>query len=275
MRVYRRISELKRDPRLRLGFVPTMGAFHEGHLELMRHARRDCDEVGVSIFVNPTQFGPNEDFESYPRDLERDLSMANSVGVAWIFAPEVAEIYPRKAVSVHAAGVTERWEGEVRPGHFDGVATIVLKLFNIVGPDLAYFGLKDYQQCIVVKRMVDDLNIPVELKFVETVREPSGLAMSSRNAHLSASQRQQASSLYEQLRNAAAELSPLSSQTEQSVARILEMARQCLLKEGLSTDYFALVDAESLLPWTKGVDNVRLIAAARMGTIRLIDNCSL
>src|SRR5262245_7778867 len=194
-----RMREVSRDIRFgsgaepvrsRLGFVPTMGALHEGHLSLVRQARDRSDVVVVSVFVNPAQFGPGEDFERYPRDLARDAAAAGAAGADWVFAPEVSEMYPPGfQTHVEVGGLSEMIEGASRPGHFRGVATVVLKLFEMVSPDLAVFGAKDWQQTLVVRRMVADLNLPVELFVAPTVREPDGLAMSSRNAYLSQEER--------------------------------------------------------------------------------------
>ena len=184
-----------------IGFVPTMGYLHEGHLSLLRRARAENDVVVLSIFVNPLQFGPNEDYETYPRDEERDLRMAREAGADYVFLPDVRVMYPRPLLTtVRVSGITERLCGASRPGHFEGVATVVLKLLNIVQPDRAYFGLKDLQQVAVVQRMVEDLNVPVEIVPCPTVREPDGLAMSSRNVYLAPEERRQARVLSESLR---------------------------------------------------------------------------
>ena len=173
-----------------LGFVPTMGALHEGHLSLVRRARDECKRVVVSIFVNPAQFGPHEDFERYPRDLARDLAPLGAEGVELVFTPTPALVYPTEfSTWVTVETLTEQWEGAARPGHFRGVATVVLKLLNLVQPDRAYFGEKDYQQLRTIERMVRDLNVPTTIVACPTVREPDGLAMSSRNAYLDAAQR--------------------------------------------------------------------------------------
>src|SRR5579885_3358299 len=157
-----------------VGFVPTMGAFHAGHLALMQDARKDCETLVVSLFVNPTQFGPNEDFTKYPRDEAKDASLAESSGVDILFAPDVQEMYRGDQTVVSVPGVSERWEGAHRPGHFDGVATVVCKLFHIVGPDFAVFGLKDLQQCAVIRKMVEDLDMPIRLRLLPTIRESDG-----------------------------------------------------------------------------------------------------
>ena len=187
-----------------VAFVPTMGALHEGHLELVRRGRRQGGTVVVSVFVNPTQFGPGEDFTRYPRDLNRDAALAADAGADVVYAPSVETMYPRGAMTrVVVPEVTDRYEGAHRPGHFEGVATVVLKLFEQVRPDLALFGRKDLQQCVVVRRMVEDLDVPVRLEFVPTFREPDGLAMSSRNVHLSPEERTLAPRLHAVLTEAA------------------------------------------------------------------------
>ncbi|HET6314245.1 MAG TPA: pantoate--beta-alanine ligase, partial [Chloroflexia bacterium] len=183
-----------------LGLVPTMGYLHAGHISLVDMARRECDLVAVSIFVNPTQFGPREDFSRYPRDTERDLAMLRDAGASWVFMPGVEEIYPPGfSTYVQVSEVTRRLEGEVRPGHFEGVATVVAKLFNLVQPHRAYFGQKDAQQVVVIKKMVLDLNFPLEIRVGQTLREPDGLAMSSRNVYLNPEERQAALVLYRAL----------------------------------------------------------------------------
>jgi len=189
----------------RVGFVPTMGALHRGHASLVERASAECDEVVVSIFVNPTQFGPREDFTRYPRTLEADVALVSAAGATLVFAPEVGAAYPPgHATSVVVAGPAAPWEGEARPGHFAGVATVVCWLFHVVPADIAYFGAKDWQQTVVVRRMVEDLAIPIAIEICPTVREPDGLAMSSRNAYLSADERRRAVALHEGLRAAEA-----------------------------------------------------------------------
>lgn len=251
-----------------VGLVPTMGALHEGHRALLGQCAKECDTSIVSIFVNPTQFGPNEDFAKYPRPLEADLEAAESEGVQYAFVPEVDEIYHGNVTTVHVAGVTELWEGALRPGHFDGVATVVLKLFNIVRPERAYFGLKDLQQCSVVSRMVQDLNLTVDLRFVETVRAQSGLALSSRNTYLSVELRTKASQLY-------AELTKCADQIVNPTADVNSLVEACaeqLESLGFHVDYVALVDPHSMRPLSAGTADSRIIAAVRLGGVRLIDN---
>ncbi|MER3405544.1 MAG: pantoate--beta-alanine ligase, partial [Chloroflexota bacterium] len=250
--------------------VPTMGYLHEGHLSLARRARQECAFVVMSIFVNPTQFGPHEDFDRYPRDLPRDIRLAEQAGVDLIFAPPVEEMYPPSfSTYVEVEGVTARWEGERRPGHFRGVATVVLKLFNQVQPDRAYFGEKDYQQLQVVKKMVRDLDLPIEVIGCPIVREYDGLAMSSRNVYLSPEQRGAATVLYRALRRG----QELAAQGEREVARLLKGMRAVLNREPLvQEDYLAIVDPTSLEPLERVAGPARILIAGRIGGVRLIDN---
>jgi pantoate--beta-alanine ligase len=245
-----------------------MGALHEGHLSLIHQARRDCDLVVVSLFVNPLQFGEGEDFERYPRNEERDALMAEQAGADVLFMPTVQDIYPRPSTKVTVPVVSSRWEGEMRPGHFDGVATVVCKLFHIVAPQVAYFGQKDFQQCAVVRRMVEDLNMRVEIRICPTLREPDGLAMSSRNVYLNADERKIAPRLYAELQSASARI--LDGRLP--VDEVLSMAKNELADAGFSVEYFALVDAESLEPLSEYRAPAALITAARLGRTRLIDN---
>lgn len=254
----------------KIGLVPTMGYLHEGHLTLMRRAKNSCDAVIISIFVNPTQFGPQEDYERYPRDLERDLRLAREVGVDAVFAPEVQEMYPPGyATYVEVEGLTEVLCGASRPGHFRGVATVVTKLFNIVQPDEAFFGLKDYQQAMIIKRMVKDLNIPVEIVTVPTVREEDGLALSSRNKYLTPEERRQALSLYRALK--------LGEELIRRGERQADKVREAMTKEILSQplariDYVSVNDAETLKPLEEISGKVLLAVAVWIGSTRLIDN---
>lgn len=250
-----------------LGFVPTMGAFHEGHLSLMRAARERHERAAVSLFVNPLQFSRGEDLDRYPRNEERDFSLAEGAGVDYLFAPSRGEIYPRESTTIRVPEITEIWEGKSRPGHFDGVATVVAKLFNIVHPQIAYFGWKDLQQCLVIRRMTEDLNIPVELEFMETVREPDGLALSSRNAYLSPEERQKAPRLQGTLAWIADELDKKTREPQE----LLAMAREDLTRNGFDVDYLELVSLADLQP-TNSSRNAALIVASRLGTTRLIDN---
>jgi pantoate--beta-alanine ligase len=215
LKVVRQIADLPAQRKGTVGLVPTMGSFHEGHLSLMRAARAECDTVVVSLFVNPTQFGPNEDYAKYPRNEEADAALAAGAGADVLFVPTAEEMYPRNTTVVKVEGVTSRWEGAHRPTHFDGVATVVCKLFNIVRPDAALFGLKDFQQCAVIKTMAQDLNMPVRLHFCDTLREASGLAMSSRNQYLSAGERETAAGLYRELCRLSESLRPRRPATRQ------------------------------------------------------------
>ncbi|MCW5942921.1 MAG: pantoate--beta-alanine ligase [Fimbriimonadaceae bacterium] len=250
-----------------------MGAFHEGHLELMRRARAECDHVVVSLFVNPTQFAPHEDLARYPRDFDRDRGLAEAVGVDELFAPDERTMYPRKTTVVTVSEVSDDFEGAVRPGHFAGVATVVLKLFNMVRPDLAYFGLKDLQQCAVIRRMVEDLNVPVRLSFVETHREENGLAMSSRNVYLSPEERMVAPTLYRSLAVCATAVA--EARDASSVAEKLRECREGIETAGMAVQYLALVDPDTMREVSLPRSHSRLIVAAKLGSIRLIDNVAV
>jgi pantoate--beta-alanine ligase len=254
-------------------FVPTMGYFHEGHLSLMRRAKADGGAVIVSIFVNPLQFGPHEDFERYPRDFERDRQMAESVGVDAIFYPDVREMYPPDfQTEVRVKGLSQPLCGRSRPGHFEGVATVVLKLFNIVTPDRAYFGEKDYQQLRIIQQMARDLNLPVQIVPCPIVREPDGLAMSSRNAYLSHEERQAATVLYRSLMWAREQMQA----GEQDAVRIQRGVYEMLAREPLAQiDYVELVDAETLQPVNRIERPTLLALAVYFGKARLIDNTVL
>jgi pantoate--beta-alanine ligase len=255
-----------------IGLVPTMGAFHEGHLALMRAARAEADVVVVSLFVNPAQFGPSEDLSAYPRDLDRDTALAEAEGVDLLFAPAVEEVYPDGFdTRVEIGGLTETLEGESRPGHFTGVATVVTKLFNMVGPDVAWFGQKDAQQALVIRKLVRDLNMPVRVQVAPTVREPDGLAMSSRNAYLDGADRERASALSRAL--AAAEQAVAAGRID--AADVLAAARAELDAAGVTPEYLELRSAHDLSP-AEGVNgNTLLAVAARVGRARLIDNTML
>lgn len=256
-----------------IGLVPTMGALHEGHLSLMRRARKECGFTVATLFVNPTQFGPNEDLARYPRDLETDARLSEGTGLDLLLAPPVEEVYPSGASTwVTVEGLGDRLEGASRPGHFRGVATVVAKLFNMVQPDRAYFGLKDYQQLQVIRQMSRDLNFPIEIIPCETVREPDGLAMSSRNRYLSPPERQSALALSRALKAARA----ACEAGQRSVPALAGAARQVLDAEpGVQTDYVHLVDAETLLPLDQVDRPAVLLLAARVGATRLIDNTVL
>jgi pantoate--beta-alanine ligase len=257
-----------------VGFVPTMGAFHDGHLSLMRRARDERDAVVVSIFVNPLQFGPGEDLSRYPRDEERDLSMAKKLGVEVMFAPNVEEMYPagHQEVTVDPGPLGERLEGARRPGHFRGVATVVAKLFDVVGPSTAYFGEKDAQQLAVVRRMVRDLSLPIEVVGSPTVREPDGLATSSRNAYLSPEQREAAGCLFLALSEAA----EMARGGERDAATLVAaMAREMGATPEARIDYAVVVDEGTFEEVGMITGPARALVAARFGETRLIDNLLL
>ncbi len=276
MRILRTITEVRaavREARLAggtVGLVPTMGAFHEGHLSLMRAARQQNDLVVVSLFVNPTQFAANEDLSTYPRDEARDAALAETEGVDILFAPEPAEIYPDGfATNIHVAGITEVLDGASRgPHHFDGVATVVTKLFGIVQPDVAYFGQKDAQQVLVVRRVVRDLDLDARIVACPIVREPDGLAMSSRNVYLDADARARATALNRALDAAAA----VHRSGERNGAGIRSAAHSVLAEAGIDAEYLELRDAETLQPVTFVDSDVLLLVAGRVGAARLIDN---
>ncbi len=270
--IARTVEEVRALSAGHIGLVPTMGAFHEGHLSLMRAARPNCDTLITSLFVNPTQFGPSEDYTRYPRNEAQDAEMASSAGVDVLFAPEVETMYPDMPASIHVPGVSERWEGAIRPGHFDGVATIVCKLFNITKADIAYFGQKDYQQCAVIAKMVRDLNLDISLSFEPTVREASGLAMSSRNQYLSEAERAKATTIFEMLTDASNTFARTYPCNQSDIDRTLASAVSRLESVGFKVDYFALVDRLTLEPLPLLAQEARLIVAARLGNIRLIDN---
>ena len=255
-----------------LAFVPTMGALHAGHLKLVEEAGKRADAVAASIFVNPTQFNDPADLDRYPRQEERDAAMLAGAGCDLLWLPAVADIYPQGfATTVSISGISTRWEGEHRPGHFDGVATVVAKLLIAVQPDLALFGEKDFQQLAVIRRVVADLGLPVEIVGVPTVRDSDGLALSSRNALLSADERGLAVALPHALREAARRIG-----AGEPVGPVLARAKQALVDAGfLKIDYFALVDAGTLEPLEKAGGEMRLIAAATIGKTRLIDNLSV
>lgn len=256
----------------RLGLVPTMGYLHEGHLSLIRQAAEECEQVVVSVFVNPLQFGPGEDLDRYPRDLERDRRLAEEAGADILFTPGVEEMYPGGAkTTVRVTGLTDRLCGASRPGHFDGVATVVSKLFHIVEPDRAYFGQKDAQQVAVIQQMVHDLNMPVEVVPCPTVREEDGLAMSSRNVYLSPEERRRATTLYKTLREATRERE--AGRLCQAAEAVQFIRERLEMTEGLSIDYVEVLSYPGLEPLER-LDESRSIAAVavHLGSTRLIDN---
>lgn len=254
----------------RIGLVPTMGALHDGHLSLVDAARQRSDVVVMTLFVNPLQFGPSEDFSRYPRDLARDHALATERGVNLLFAPTVETMYPPGAeIRVIPGPTAEKWEGEVRPGHFAGVLTIVSKLFHLVQPDVAVFGQKDIQQATLIRRMIRDLDFPLELVVSPTVREADGLALSSRNAYLSSAQRGEARVLSAGLRAAGAAWRDGERNSERLLAVVrAEMARA----PGVRPDYIALVDPEGLAPVAIAERGAIIVLAARVGSTRLLDN---
>jgi pantoate--beta-alanine ligase len=256
----------------RIGLVPTMGALHAGHLALVEAARRQCQRVVASLFVNPKQFGPREDFAAYPRDEATDLAKFAEAGVDLVFAPSVEEMYPPGfASNIRVAGVSEGLEGGHRPGHFDGVATVVAKLLLQCLPDAAFFGEKDYQQLMVVRRLVHDLDIPVRIEGIATVREPDGLALSSRNVYLSPEERRVAPLLHQVLNDTAAVL----GKRPEAVAAALAGGVAALERAGFVVDYLELRDAADLCSMATFDRPARLLAAARLGRTRLIDNIAV
>ena len=253
-----------------IGFVPTMGALHEGHLQLVDASQSECDRTVVSIFVNPTQFGPGEDQDRYPRTLERDCELLAARGCWLVFAPTAAEIYrPGHETYVEVGPVGNPFEGAQRPGHFRGVATVVLKLLNIIQPQRAYFGRKDYQQALVVLRLVSDFDLPVEIVLCPTVREADGLAMSSRNAYLNPEQREQAAAIYRSL----VLVESLHRDGQCDVASLTTAMRNCLSAAGITeVDYIAFVAAGTVELVTEISGPTVVVVAARVGPTRLLDN---
>jgi pantoate--beta-alanine ligase len=254
---------------MRIALVPTLGALHDGHFALVRRAREVADLVVVSIFVNPLQFGPTEDLDRYPRTLEADVAQLEQLGVDWVFAPSVAEMYPSGAIQtrVTAGEIGSLYEGRTRPGHFDGVLTVVSKLLNIAQPDVAVFGQKDAQQVFLVKRMVADLNLPVTVEVVQTVREQDGLALSSRNRFLDAKEKHAALGL-------SIALEAAESSADRGIDAVLAAAQSVLMGESMvQLDYLKVVNPETFLPVDDGYQGKAVVlVAARVGTTRLIDN---
>lgn len=266
--------KIRREQDRTVGLVPTMGALHEGHLSLVREARRMCDVVVVSVFVNPAQFGPGEDFEHYPRDLTKDTALLTDYNVDYIFAPPVEEIYPKGfSTYVNVEGLSEQLEGASRPGHFRGVATVVTILLNTVRPDFAFFGQKDAQQALVIRRLVKDLAIDTEIVILPIVREDSGLAISSRNLYLNAEEQASATVIHRALKQAKIAF----KDGERSAARIADVVRSTIETEPRARlDYVAITDAETLDPLERIDEKPTLIAvAAYVGKTRLIDNMIL
>ena len=256
----------------RIGLIPTMGALHEGHLSLVRLAKKNCDVAIATIFVNPTQFGPNEDFQKYPRTLEQDLDALRNCGCDLVFTPTNDQMYPAgHSTYVEPPNVASNWEGKIRPGHFRGVTTIVLKLLQIIPAHVGYFGRKDYQQVAVIRGMVRDLNLPIVIEACETIREPDGLAMSSRNRYLSAEDRRRALGLSRALGSA----QRLIENGCTSGSQIEQCMRDALLAAPVdSIDYAAIVHPETLEPVESILSPVVGMIAARVGTTRLIDNAT-
>ena len=270
VREMHRAANRIRQAGLRIGLVPTMGYLHEGHLSLVRQALKVTDRVVVSIFVNPLQFGPTEDLAAYPRDIDRDLELIDQYGVHLAYLPDEREIYPGEfATSVRVTKLTERLCGTSRPGHFEGVTTIVTKLFAAVKPHVAIFGQKDAQQTIVIQRMVRDLNLDVEILMAPTVREADGLAMSSRNAYLSAEERREAPALYRALTVG----EKMIARGERRAQKVIEAMRDVIEPQrSAKIDYIEAVDAKDLTPVAELKNSVLLAVAVRFGNARLIDN---
>jgi pantoate--beta-alanine ligase len=275
VKTVRSIAELRAalaDAPRPVGLVPTMGFFHDGHLSLMRAAREQNATVVVSLFVNPAQFGPNEDLAAYPRDEARDAELAEGVGADFLFAPAVDEVYPAGfSTSVDVEGLTGPLDGASRPGHFAGVTTVVTKLFNMVGPDAAYFGQKDAQQALVIRKLVQDLDMPVRIEVCPTIREADGLAMSSRNAYLTPEERERAAGISRALRAAehTVELGELDA------AAVIAAARGELDAAGIEAEYLELRSVADLAPAQRVNGSTLLAVAARVGRARLIDNTML
>jgi pantoate--beta-alanine ligase len=274
-----RIEQVRREVRkahgkgLRVGLVPTMGALHEGHASLIRAARAECGYVAVSIFVNPTQFGAGEDFMRYPRPFEKDMAVCRREGADLVFAPAAAEMYPEGfATTVRIAGLSEKMCGAFRPGHFDGVCTVVAKLLAIVQPDAAYFGEKDAQQLAIVRRMAADLDLPLEIRGCPLVREPDGLAMSSRNAYLGAEERQRALAISAALADARKAI----ESGERSAAAVAgRLRRRLQAATGVELQYVAVVDPDTLADLDRIAGQALVAVAAKVGATRLIDNVLL
>ena len=262
-----------RAPLGQLGLVPTMGFLHAGHLSLVERAKAQCGAVGVSIFVNPTQFGPNEDLSRYPRDMARDLALLEGAGVDMVFTPQSSEVYPQGFASrIEVGAVAEPLEGSARPGHFSGVATVVAKLFNIFQPTRAYFGQKDAQQAVVISRMASDLDFPCEVVIAPTVREADGLALSSRNVYLSPAERAAAPALHRALSHARALFQ--AGERDGEVLRTA-MRAEIAAQGGFVIDYVSVADPQTLVELAHVEDGALASLAARLGTTRLIDNLRL
>ena len=267
----RRWSQRQHDAGKRIGFVPTMGALHEGHLSLVRAANERCDVTLVSIFVNPTQFGPNEDFGQYPRTLENDLRLLESVGAPAVFVPDASEMYPAGFdTTIRVGNVSVSFEGTLRPGHFDGVATVVLKLFLASQADVAFFGQKDYQQLCVIKKIVADLNVPIEIVMGPTIREPDGLAMSSRNRYLSDTERRRAVVLAQSLAEAERMIVTQNVRSAETIRQAIQ--EKILSAGGMTIDYIVVANPLTLEEFFTIETEAVILLAVRLGTTRLIDN---
>jgi pantoate--beta-alanine ligase len=271
MRTIRTVAEIRAALREAgtVGLVPTMGAFHDGHLSLIRAARTACDTVVVWLFVNPSQFNEAADLDAYPRDEGRDAALAAELGADILFAPDLAEVYPEGfATTINVAGLGDTLEGEHRPGHFAGVATVVTKMLNMVGPDVAYFGAKDAQQVALVRRLVADLDIPARIDVLPIIREADGLAMSSRNVHLQGEDRDRAIALHRSLKAAEQAI----HHGERDAERLRVSTLSSLRDAGVIPEYVAVVDPESFAPVTEVNGHALIAVAARVGSTRLIDN---
>lgn len=268
-----RLSQEAHRARRRIGFVPTMGALHQGHISLVRAARTRCDVVVASIFVNPTQFGPSEDFAKYPRNLEEDSRLLIAEKTDYLFSPSVGQMYPSGASTwVAVEGISDKLDGRSRPGHFRGVTTVVAKLFHIVQPDMAFFGQKDAAQAAIIRKMVRDLDLPVEIVVCPIVREADGLAMSSRNAYLDAAQRKQATVLHRAL----ASIQKMVDRGESDSARLIAAGKRTLTEEpSVRLDYLVIVDPDTLDPLAQTSPGALVAIAAFVGNTRLIDNIVL
>ena len=257
-----------------IAFIPTMGNLHAGHLSLIEKGQSLCDRTICSIFVNPMQFGANEDFNHYPRTLDQDMQYLQDIGCDLVYLPTASELYPEgleHITQVHVTDLTEHWEATHRPGHFTGVATIVLKLFNIVKPNVSVFGRKDYQQYRVIRKMVEDLNLDVEIIGAETTREFSGLATSSRNQYLTDEQKLDAAIIYETLKSSAQRI----QSGERDYNQIEQQAVEVLLKAGMSTDYYKVCNADTLQPAGNNDRKLVILVTAKMGETRLLDNIEI
>ena len=274
------VSELRqyiqhwKDHQQSIAFIPTMGNLHQGHLSLIEKGQSLCDRSICSIFVNPMQFGPNEDFNHYPRTLEQDIELLESVACDLVYMPTASELYPQgleKISQIIVTDLTETFEGAHRPGHFTGVATIVAKLFNIVKPDISVFGKKDYQQYCVIKKMTQDLNLDVEIIGQETTREPSGLATSTRNQYLNEEQKSKAALIYRTLQDASDKIIG----GERNFALVEKQATDSLSQAGFATDYFNVCNADTLKPATPGDKKLVILVTTRLGDTRLLDNIEI